>query len=95
MLDVHATQPSRTDRRHNLSRQELIERVYGEFCEMPCLRLTAMQAQRLLGLRSDVCERVLTGLVADGRLACESHRYRFNDARTWPAARLQTRALAH
>jgi hypothetical protein len=95
MLDVHSPQPSRIDRRNHSSRLELLERVYGEFQEMPCLRLTAAQAQRLFGLRADVCERLLTGLVADGWLVCESQRYRFNDARRWPTGRMRAGAFAH
>ena len=35
---------------------------------MPCLRLTPGQAQRLFGLRADVCARVLAGLVDEGTL---------------------------
>ncbi|MBI3048521.1 MAG: hypothetical protein HYY76_09465 [Acidobacteria bacterium] len=43
-------------------------RVYREFEEMPGLRLTLRQAQRLLGLREDICARILDGLVAEGVL---------------------------
>ena len=53
---------------------------------MPCMRLTAGQARRLFGLRSDVCQRILTALVRQGSLSCDGERYRFNDARGWPAA---------
>jgi hypothetical protein len=95
MLDVHSSQPSRIDRRNHSSRAELLGRVYGEFHEMPCLRLTAAQARLLLGLKADICERILTGLVADGRLTYESQRYRLNDARSWPAGRLPATVRAH
>jgi len=95
MLDVQLPQPTRIDRRNQSSRDALRERVYGEFHEMSCLRLTAAQARLLFGLRADVCERILTGLVANGRLTYESQRYRFNDARSWPAGRLPATALAH
>jgi hypothetical protein len=95
MLDVHSRQPSRIDRRTQSSREELLERVYGEFHEMPCLRLTAAQAQRLFGLRRDICQRILTSLVAGGVLICESQRYRFNDARSWPTGRTSPRATTH
>jgi hypothetical protein len=58
----------------------LIERVAGEFNEMRCLRLTAPQAQRLFGLRADVCHRVLAGLVADGTLVHGTDgRYRLSE----------------
>ena len=91
MLDVHSYQPRRFDRRDHSSRDELLERVYAEFREMPCLRLTPAQTRRLLGLRTDVCARVLARLSADGRLTCEDQRYRVNDARSWPTARANTR----
>jgi hypothetical protein len=95
MLQFHSPQPSGIDRRYHPSHHELLERVWGEFHEMPCLRLTAAQAQRLFGLSADVCERILAGLVADGRLACENQRYRLNDARCWPAGRINARAAGH
>ena len=53
------------DRRDHVRRAELIRRVHAEFVEMPCLRLTAGQAERLFGLRPDVCHRVLTALSAE------------------------------
>jgi hypothetical protein len=62
----------RTDRRNIDDRQQLIRRVRAEFREMPCLRLTAGQAQRLFGLRPDVCGRILGELVDHGKLACGS-----------------------
>lgn len=95
MLEVHTWSPATPDRRDQSSRDELVERVYGEFHEMPCLRLTAAQAQRLFGLRADICERILTGLVAAQWLACESGRYRFNDARSSPAGHVSAGTIAH
>jgi hypothetical protein len=56
------------DRRDSASRRQLLRRIRAEFDEMPCLRLTFEQAQRLFGLRPDVCERVLETLVADHSL---------------------------
>jgi hypothetical protein len=41
---------------------ELIRRVRGEYLEMPGLRLTTRQAQRLFGLDSETCEALLTEL---------------------------------
>jgi hypothetical protein len=43
--------------------QELIVRVQGEYCEMPGLKLTEFQAQRLWGLDDRTCALVLTALV--------------------------------
>ena len=72
------------DRRSLASRDALVGRILGEFSEMPCLRLTRGQAQRLFGLRADVCERVLADLVRDGTLQCgPDGRYRLNDNQSW------------
>jgi len=43
--------------------QQLIERVRAEYLEMPGLRLTAPQAQRLCGLDPATCRAVLQALV--------------------------------
>jgi hypothetical protein len=42
---------------------EVLQRIQGEFVEMPGLRLTAAQAQRLWGLDRDVCDALLGALV--------------------------------
>jgi hypothetical protein len=44
--------------------QSVVERVRGEFNEMPGLRLTPEQARRLWGLDRDACDEVLNRLVA-------------------------------
>lgn len=62
----------RPDRRNGASRRQLLDRVRAEFKEMPCLRLTCGQAQRLFAMRPDVCERVFTTLVREGTLICGS-----------------------
>lgn len=62
----------RPDRRSSTSRGRLLDRVRAEFKEMPSLRLTCRQAQRLFGMRPDVCERVLATLVGEGTLTCGS-----------------------
>ena len=41
----------------------LIDRVRGEFNEMPGLRLTIPQAARLLGIEPEACRRVIDQLV--------------------------------
>ena len=46
----------------------LLDRIRGEYLEMPGLRLTLPQAQRLWGLPGDVCEYALTRLIDDGFL---------------------------
>ena len=50
--------------------QQLAQRVRGEFAEMPGLRLTLAQAQRLWALDSVLCEAVLNALVEVGCLTC-------------------------
>ena len=55
--------------------QDVLLRVHGEYLEMPGLRLTLAQAQRLWGLDAMACQSVLNALVetkflrraADGR----------------------------
>ncbi len=58
-----------TDRRRNpLWRARLVDRARAEFLELPGMYLTLPQAQRLFGLRRDICERVLETLVHEGFL---------------------------
>jgi hypothetical protein len=54
---------------HCLPKDALIERVRGEYLEMPGLRLTVLQAERLWALDEPTCESVLDSLVAAGFLA--------------------------
>ena len=57
------------DSRRPHDNQALVHRICGEFLEMPGLRLTCAQAQRLFGLNEETCRRVLDALVADTFLA--------------------------
>jgi DNA-binding IclR family transcriptional regulator len=43
--------------------EDVLQRIQGEYVEMPGLRLTAAQAQRLWGLDRSVCEQLLSTLV--------------------------------
>jgi hypothetical protein len=45
------------------AKDEVIRRVQGEFLEMPGLRLTVAQAQRLWGLDASSCGELLGALV--------------------------------
>jgi hypothetical protein len=45
-----------------------IRRIYSEYIEMPGLRLTCVQAQRLWGLDADTCATALRVLVDAGFL---------------------------
>lgn len=42
---------------------DVLQRIQGEFTEMPGLRLTPAQAQRLWGLDRTVCDQLLEALV--------------------------------
>jgi hypothetical protein len=42
---------------------EVLQRIQGEFVEMPGLRLTPAQAQRLWGLERGTCDALLGALV--------------------------------
>lgn len=53
----------------------LCERVYGEFSEMPGLRLTLAQAARLFNLEVTRCSQVLNALVAQGALWTNGHEF--------------------
>jgi hypothetical protein len=43
---------------------EVLQRIQGEYVEMPGLRLTAAQAQRLWGLEREACAALLEDLVS-------------------------------
>ena len=55
-------------RRNPLWRARLVDRARAEFLELPGMYLTLPQAQRLFGLRRDICQRVLETLVHEGFL---------------------------
>ena len=61
--------------------RELLQRVRGEFVEMPGLRLNLPQAQRLWGLDPLRCEAVLEALVERGVLACTQQVYSLRRSR--------------
>ncbi|MBI1872352.1 MAG: hypothetical protein HYZ58_10620 [Acidobacteria bacterium] len=51
---------------------QLLQRIQGEFREMPGLRLTPAQAQRLWGLDRARCDALLGALV-DARFLARTH----------------------
>lgn len=55
---------------------DLLQRVRGEFSEMPGLRLTSIQAARLLGLDEALSEKMMQALVHDDFL-CHTSRGTF------------------
>ena len=48
---------------HQTALNDVLQRVQGEYIEMPGLRLTAAQAQRLWGLDRAACDALLGALV--------------------------------
>jgi hypothetical protein len=53
----------------SVSPEELRERIRGEYLEMPGLRLTLAQMQRLSGVEGALCQVVLSALV-DEKFLC-------------------------
>ena len=49
--------------------EDVLQRIQGEYAEMPGLRLTPAQAQRLWGLDRATCEELLRTLVNDNFLS--------------------------
>ena len=47
---------------------QIVQRVRGEYLEMPGLSLTESQAQRLWQLEADTCRSLFTALVESGFL---------------------------
>jgi hypothetical protein len=62
-----------TDRAREEASDVVLERIYGEFREMPGLRLTAQQARRLWGLDERTCEVLLEYLVETKFLCRSTH----------------------
>lgn len=55
---------------------DLLDRIRGEFLEMPGLHLTAPQARRLWSLDHETCERLLERLLAS-RFLCRTRHGAF------------------
>jgi hypothetical protein len=51
-----------------ISFERAYERIQAEYNEMPGMRLTACQIERLSGVDHSTCEAVLAALVRDGSL---------------------------
>ena len=60
----------------NVTFTELLRRIRAEYREMPGLRLTAPQAERLFGLDSDTWNAVVTVLL-DARFLSRTHNGQF------------------
>jgi hypothetical protein len=62
----------------------ILQRVYGEFLEMPGLRLTVPQAQRLWGLDERTC-RVLLEHLVDTKFLYRSEHGNYSRSSDGPA----------
>ena len=70
-------------------------RIRAEYLEMPGLRLTREQAQRLWGLDADTCQQFLELLTSERFLdlrANGTYARRFDGAMTFPPARMASAA---
>ena len=66
----------------------IIDRIRGEYLEMPGLSLTSAQAQRLCGVDQSVCKVVLDALVEAQFLAVNAHgMYARASEGAWPRPR--------
>jgi hypothetical protein len=54
--------------------RKTLERLRGEFMEMPGLRLTAAQVQRLCGIDRALCDAILSTLVDERFLVAKPDR---------------------
>jgi len=73
-------------------------RIYGEYLEMPGLRLTCAQAQRLWGLEADSCMEALRVLIEAGflRLTTSGQYVRLTEgSATMPPLRMAKAELTH
>jgi hypothetical protein len=57
---------------HFMPECDTVQLIQMEYAEMPDLKLTFRQAQRLWSLSADLCERALTSLVESGFLVLTS-----------------------
>jgi hypothetical protein len=58
---------------HTLAETELVRRIRAEFREMPGMRITPDQAQRLWSLDRHTCDATLQALLASGFLARDAY----------------------
>jgi hypothetical protein len=68
---------------------DAVQLIQMEYAEMPDLKLTFWQAQRLWSLSAELCERALTSLVGSGFLMLTSSGFyvRRGDAMEWSPRR--------
>jgi hypothetical protein len=69
MIDEHSWRPRSPERLPDGLWTTTLNRVRGEFHEMPGMRLTAQEAESLLGLRSPISGWILGKLETEGFLS--------------------------
>ncbi len=86
----HAVPPRRAEKWPSLH-ESLMQRFRGEYLEMPGLRLTLEQAQRLFSVERNVCTAVLGALVKERFLGLRPNgTYVRLTEGTWPQPRPAT-----
>jgi hypothetical protein len=77
-------------------KEETLHRIYSEYLEMPGLRLTRQQAQRLWGLDEETCSQSLECLVEAGflvRTRVDSYVRLTDGATSFPRLRMAQAAF--
>ena len=67
-MSIAVSRPARRAPSATTGLHEVLQRIEGEYRELPALSVTAPQAQRLWGLDSTTCTFVLTTLIERGVL---------------------------
>jgi hypothetical protein len=73
--------------------ENVLQRIQGEYLEMPGLRLTTAQAQRLWGLEREVCESMLAALV-ESKFLCRTRDGAYIRPEGAPPAQFSRRSMA-
>jgi hypothetical protein len=76
-----------------MAAEDVLQRIQGEYLEMPGLRLTTAQAQRLWGLEREVCESMLAALV-EAKFLCRTRDGAFIRPEGAPPTRFSRRLIA-
>ena len=78
--------------------EQVLQRIYSEYVEMPGMRLTRQQAQRLYGLDEQTCTQVLEYLVEAGflmRARGETYRRLTDGTTPFPSLHMAKARLEH
>jgi hypothetical protein len=75
--------------------QDIVERVRSEYLEMPGMRLTPRQLQRLCGIGPSVCDAVLESMVANRFLTVKPDGTYVRASEGLPPPRMAQAATRH